>query len=75
MFVVVTKFCKAIFGGLIIVSNLATSAEAATAGVLSKKLFLKFRNIQRKTPVLESLINVGGIQDLLIRHSNTYVFL
>ena len=29
--------------------------EAATGGVLSKKLFLKFRNIHRKATVLESI--------------------
>ena len=37
--------------------------EAATAGVLQKKLFLKIRNIHRKTTVLESLFNkVANLQ-------------
>ena len=29
------------------------TSEAATGGALQKKFFLEFRNIQRKTPVLE----------------------
>ena len=33
------------------------NTEAATISVLLKKLFLKFRNIHRKTPVLKSLFN------------------
>ena len=31
--------------------------EAAIGGVLWKKVFLKFRNIHKKTPVLEPLFN------------------
>ena len=31
--------------------------EAATRGILQKRLFLKFRNIHRKTPVLVALFN------------------
>ena len=31
-------------------------SEVATIGILSKKMFLKFRKIHRKTPVPESLL-------------------
>ena len=47
-------------------------SEAATRDdVLWKKLFVKFRNIYRKTPVLEPLLTLT----LLKRDSNTGVFL
>ena len=34
---------------------IAVYTKAATGGVLLKKVFLKFRNIHKKTPALESL--------------------
>ena len=47
-------------------------SEAATRDdVLWKKLFVKFRNIYRKTPLLELLLNLT----LLKRDSSTGVFL
>ena len=53
--------------------------EAATRGVLYKMLFLKFRNIHRKTPVLDSLFNKlqAWRTDLFLlkRGSNTDFFL
>ena len=35
--------------------------EAVTRNVLQKKLLLKYRNIHRKTPVLESLFNEAAV--------------
>ena len=52
--------------------------EAATGGVLYKKLLLNCFNIHRKTPVVESLFNkVGGLwaRNFIKRESNTGVFL
>ena len=55
--------------------------EAVPADVLRNSCFLKFRNIHRETPVLESLFNKVAVlkayspATLLKGHSNTGVFL
>ena len=59
-------------------TRLITLQEAATEGVLLKKMFLKILRISQETPVLESLFNkVVDLRpvSLLKRDSNTGVFL
>ena len=46
----------------------------ATGGFLSKKFFVKVRNVHKKTPVLKSLLNKVAGHTLLTRDSNTNVF-
>ena len=53
-------------------------SEAATRDVIQKNSSKNFRNIHRKTPVLESLFNkVAGLQtcNSFKKDSNTSVFL
>ena len=43
--------------------------EVAVRNVLQNRCSLKFRNIHRKTPVLESLFNkVAGLNSFFIEH-------
>ena len=50
-------------------------SEAATGGVLYKKVFLKFKKIHRKTPGLSPFFNkFAGDADFVTYHLNLKIF-